>query len=227
MMRGASEEEELVPSAEPERYYEGLAAAYVRGRLPASAGRPDGEQVALGLAAGLRLHKFKRQAELPRVRRVLGLLRGLAPARLLDVGSGRGTFLWPLLDAFPALPVVAVDRSARRVEDLAAVHAGGVARLSAARMDAGALAFETGSFDGVALLEVLEHLELPAAAAAEALRVAERFAVASVPSTADDNPEHLRLYDEGSLTSLFLEAGAARVRCERVRGHIVALVAGR
>ena len=35
--------------------------------------------------------------------------RGLAPASLLDVGSGRGAFLWPLLEAFPGLPVIAVE----------------------------------------------------------------------------------------------------------------------
>ena len=52
--------------------------------------------------------------------RVLGLLRGLlgaslelAAPRLLDVGSGRGAFLWPLLDAFPRLRVTAIDREAR------------------------------------------------------------------------------------------------------------------
>ena len=49
-----------------------------------------------------KLHKFKRIDELPRVRRVIGMLRGaLRPTSLLDVGSGRGAFLWPLLDAFP------------------------------------------------------------------------------------------------------------------------------
>src|SRR4051794_20000367 len=97
-----------------DRYFAELAGAFVRGRL----GAGDGDDVARGLAAGLRLHKFKRNAELPRVRRVLGLLRGLAPSSLLDVGSGRGTFLWPLLDALPELPVVAVDRDARRAADL-------------------------------------------------------------------------------------------------------------
>ena len=38
----------------------------------------------------LRLHRFKRTAGLPRVRRVLGALKGFAPETLLDVGSGRG-----------------------------------------------------------------------------------------------------------------------------------------
>lgn len=79
-----------------ERYFTELATAFVRGRL----NQPDAS-IEAGLEAGLRLHKFKRNTELPRVRTVLGILRGLLPENLLDIGSGRGTFLWPLLASFP------------------------------------------------------------------------------------------------------------------------------
>jgi 16S rRNA G527 N7-methylase RsmG len=77
-----------------------------------------------GLNAGLRLHKFEVNAVLPRVQRLLGILHGLAPENLLDIGSGRGTFLSPLLAAFPELRVTAVDSSERRSSDLAAVRRG-------------------------------------------------------------------------------------------------------
>lgn len=70
-----------------ELYFSELATAFVRGRL----GDPTAS-IDDGLAAGLRLHKFKQNQDLVRVRRVLSLLRGLAPAALL--GSGRETFLW-------------------------------------------------------------------------------------------------------------------------------------
>src|ERR1700733_13410363 len=63
----------------------------------------------------------KANSELPRVQRVLGSLRRLAPDNLLDIGSGRGTFLWPLLAAFLQLPVTSVDSSERRTTDAAAV----------------------------------------------------------------------------------------------------------
>src|SRR5215472_7348436 len=99
-------------------YYTSLAAAYVRGRLgvsmPADLLEVPLEElsetqldavIAVGQEAGLRLHRFKRTMGLPRVRKALGALRGLAPESLLDVGSGRGAFLWPLLDAFPDLPI--------------------------------------------------------------------------------------------------------------------------
>ncbi len=208
-----------------DRYFTRLAAAFVRGRLGEAAARglSDAELVAAGLASGLRLHKFKRNAELPRVRRVLGILRGLAPATLLDVGSGRGTFLWPLLDAFPDLTVTAVDTDPRRVADINAVRDGGAPSLRALRTDAAALGVEDKSVDVVTALEVLEHLPSPRKAAAEAVRVARGHVVASVPSKEDDNPEHVHLFDRRGFESLFLGAGARGVKVDFVLNHMIAV----
>ena len=210
-------------------YYLALAAAFVRGRLPDAPALPPGELVEYGRAHGLRVHKFKRSIELPRVRKVLGVLRSLNPASLLDIGSGRGTFLWPLLDAFPELPVTALDRSPQRVADLEAVRWGGIERLTATAGDVTALDVPAAAFDVVTILEVLEHLSDPAAGAREVLRVCGRFVVASVPSKPDDNPEHLRLYTAETLAGLFTRAAAdlgvtVAVKCEYVPNHIVAVV---
>ena len=179
--------------------------------------------MAWGRAQGLKVHKFKRNAELPRVRKVLGILRGLQPDVLVDVGTGRGTFLWPLLDSFPELDVTAVDQDAIRARDLRAVRDGGVAWLEALQADARSLPIDADSADVVTLLEVLEHMERPGEAAAEAVRVARRHVIASVPSKEDDNPEHIHLFDADALTRMFEDAGAARVSIDYVRGHIVAL----
>jgi 2-polyprenyl-3-methyl-5-hydroxy-6-metoxy-1,4-benzoquinol methylase len=208
-----------------ERYFTRLAAAFVRGRLGLTSPQLSPEElIAEGLASGLRLHKFKRNAELPRVRKVLGILRGLAPASLLDVGSGRGTFLWPLLDAFPHLDVTAVDINPARVADIAAVAEGGVSNLRALRMDAESLELPDDCADVVTALEVLEHLPAPHKAAAEVVRAAGRYVVASVPSKEDDNPEHVNLFDARDFESLFLEAGAWGVKVEYVLNHMVAVV---
>lgn len=204
-----------------ELYYAEFAAAYARGALePGQLGQTD-DPISAGKANGLKMHRFKRTIDLPRVRAVLGVLQGIQPAELLDVGTGRGVFLWPLLDAFAGLPVTVIDVLDHRVDMLKAVHRGGVDRLSVHQMSMTDLEFPDDAFDVATALEVLEHLEEPARAARELVRVARRFVIASVPSKEDDNPEHVQLFDKTSLAALFTDAGARTARVSYVRGHMI------
>jgi len=204
-------------------HYVALAAAYARGAL----GEPAlDDATALQRGAELpELHRFKRTAQLPRVRAVLGALRGFAPETLVDLGSGRGVFVWPLLDALPAVAITATDVSARRLQLFGLVAKGGVGRLTCARADMTQLPFAAGSADCVTALEVLEHLpgDGPQRAAREAMRVARRAVIATVPSHEDDNPEHVHLFDGERLTAMFRAAGARRVAIDHVLNHIVAV----
>jgi ubiquinone/menaquinone biosynthesis C-methylase UbiE len=207
-----------------ESHYLSLAAAYVRGTL----GEPsldDEAAIARGLAAGLELHRFKRTSQLQRVRAVLGTLQGFRPDRLIDLGSGRGAFVWPLLDTLPHLDITAIDLLERRVRVFVCVARGGVERLTAVRADITALPFADASADCVTALEVLEHLpgDGPERAAREALRVARTAVIATVPSHEDDNPEHVQLFDGPRLSGLFRTAGARRVTIQHVLNHIVAV----
>jgi SAM-dependent methyltransferase len=204
--------------------YQELAAAYARGMLPDAGTAADtAELLARARAAGLKLHRFKRTMDLPRVRAVLGILRGIGPQSLVDFGSGRGVFLWPLLDGFPHLPVTAIERDERRLGHLEAVRRGGIARLAVMSGDAAALPFESGHFDVATVLEVLEHQDDPLPLARDALRLAARFVIASVPSKPDDNPEHVQLFTGKTLKALLIDAGAAGVSIDYVLGHIIAV----
>ena len=179
--------------------------------------------LAAGEAAELPLHYFKRTMPLARVQWALGVLRGLQPVSILDIGSGRGTFLWPLLDAFPFLPVTAVDADPRRAELLTAVQAGGLERLDVRQVDATALSFPDASFDVVTMLEVLEHIPDAQTALAEAVRLCQRALLITVPSRPDDNPEHIHLFDEKQLREMLAACGVERVKCSHVPGHLTVL----
>ncbi len=221
-------------------HYTTLALACVRGYAIQSGNPflPDGDThtplanltpvqtkriLAAGDAAELPLHYFKRSRLLPRVEWALGVLRGLQPASLLDIGSGRGTFLWPLLAAFPHLPVTAIDADPRRAKLLAAVQAGGIERLTTRQADATALPFPDSHFDVITLLEVLEHIPDTQSALAEAVRVCERALLITVPSRPDDNPEHIHLFDEDRLRQMLAVCGVSRVKCGGVPGHLTIL----
>lgn len=203
-----------------ETHHVALAAAYARGCLRVDL--PDDEAIARGLAAGLKLHRFKRTAGMPRVRAVLGALRGFGARSLIDLGSGRGAFVWPLLDQLDAR-VIATDLLAHRAELFAAVARGGISRLAALRADATALPLADASADCVTALEVLEHMpgDGPERAAREAMRCARAAVIATVPSHEDDNPEHVHLFDGPRLEAMFRAAGARRVTIDHVLNHIV------
>ena len=204
--------------------YEQLAAAYVRGMLPDQVEKADlPTLVAAATAKGIKLHRFKRTQDLPRVRAIISILRGLMPGTLLDIGSGRGVFLWPLLDAFPGLHVTSVERDSSRARHLRAVQAGGVDRLHVLEGDAAKTGLAAKTFDVVTVLEVLEHLERPIDVAREAVRLASQFVLATVPSRPDDNPEHIHLFTRVSLEELLRSAGAASVKIDFVLNHMIAV----
>jgi ubiquinone/menaquinone biosynthesis C-methylase UbiE len=217
-----------------------FAAAYVRGYhrhfpeldLPVSLREKPLETLSLeemrqiyeaGKAAGLRLHRYKRSNILPRVQKVLGMLMGIQPACLLDIGSGRGAFLWPLLDSFPYLSVTAIDANPKRAEQLQMVASGGLARLAVRQMDATVLDFEDGQFDVITALEVLEHIPQVQAAITEIMRTAQRFVIVSMPSKEDSNPEHIHTFTQSDVIDLFAGAGASQVKIEYVHNHMIAM----
>lgn len=208
------------------RYYMELAKAFIRGKTGIEPPPLDEETlVNFGNAQGLKLHKFK-VSNLPRVTKVLGMLRGLQPSSILDIGSGRGTFLWPLLDAFPGLPTTAVDLSPQRISDLHAVTRGGMSHLTAICGDLIGNELQLPKADIITALEVLEHLRNPHEAVRRLLAGEPRFLVASVPSKPNNNPEHIHYFPPAAFTSLFRDAGATRVQLDHVPGHTIALVQG-
>ena len=108
-----------------------------------------------------------------RIRSVIG---EVDPHSLLDAGCGEGELLRRRVFS-PRLSPVCLDRKLDSLADLRArtsQHA-----LICASVEA--LPFAAGSFDAVICLEVLEHLDDPAAAVRELARVARKALILSVP----------------------------------------------
>lgn len=220
-----------------ERYEWKIAAAYVRGAAKKNAGllpedladkKLDDLTLAeiesiirAGEKADLRMYHFKKKERLPRVNAVLGFLKSVQPEGLLDVGSGRGVFLFPFLSEFPWAPVTSVDLLPHRVEMLRCISEGGIDRLIALQQDICAWDMADNTFDVVTLLEVLEHIPDVQAAVNAAVRLARRYVVVSVPSKPDNNPEHIHLLTKDVLTELFYNAGCAKLHFSGVNGHLI------
>lgn len=224
-----------------ERYEEKLAAAYVRGLgkqnpvlLPPALLETPLEELSqeemetifhAGEAAGMKMYYFKKKELLPRVKAVLGFLRSIQPESLLDVGSGRGVFLFPFLNQFPWTQATAADILPHRVQMLQAIADGGIENLTVLERDICLWTQEESQYDVVTLLEVLEHIPAVDQAVANAVRLTKRFVVVSVPSHPDDNPEHIHLLTKEILTGLFTNAGCTRLHFDGVNGHLILIAA--
>ena len=173
-----------------------------------------------GREAELKLYRFKNMGDLPRVQKAIGFLKGVWPESLLDVGSGRGVFLFPFLEEFPFVPVTSADILDYRVEFLQDIARGGIENLTAIQENICSWNAPDKSFDVVTMLEVLEHIPEVEKAIMNAVRLAKRYVVVSVPSKEDDNPEHIHLLTKEILTDLFTRAGAKNMHFDGVNGHL-------
>ena len=194
-----------------------LLDAYLRGYDLRYAGNPKPPE--------RKEYYFKAKEDLPRVQAVLSFLQGVIPAgqcpSLLDVGSGRGVFLFPLLREFPELEVTSLDILPHRVELLRCLHDGGIANLHPLQEDICTWDAPDHSFGVVTMLEVLEHIPDTEAAVRNAIRLARNYVIVSVPSKPDDNPEHIHLFSNDDLQELFLRNGCTKVKFMSVTNHRV------
>lgn len=199
------------------RYLPRLADAYRRGYELKYSGIENPPE--------LKMHYFKVKEDLPRVQVVLGFLQGIVAAgrceSLLDVGSGRGVFLFPLLRDFPDMEVTSIDILTHRVELLECISKGGVSNLHPMLSDICNCDLPDKSFDVVTMLEVLEHIPDTKKAVSNAVRLARRYIIVSVPSKPDDNPEHIHLFSNEDLKTCFLAEGCSGVKFMSVTNHRV------
>jgi SAM-dependent methyltransferase len=161
-------------------------------------------------------------------RRLHAVIAALDPYSVLDTGCGEGEMLRRgVLPA--AVRPVCLDLRAASLAEVSAPD-----RVCASVL---ALPFAAGSFDAVTCLEVLEHLDDPASAVRELLRVARRAVVVSVPfepyfrignvlrgkhlSRLGNHPEHVQHWNLRTF-SAFLSGSVADVRIVEAFPWIIA-----
>lgn len=178
------------------------------------------ELLEIGKQKQLKLYYFKDKEDLPRVTIVLGFLKNIYPTSILDVGSGRGVFLFPLLREFPNTHITSIEILPNRLELLNTIRLGGIDNLEVHNQDLTCLSFEDDSFEVVTILEVLEHIKEVKQAIKEAIRVSKRFIVITVPSKEDNNPEHIHLLTKDIFIKIFNEYGITNLKFSGVNGHL-------
>lgn len=224
------------------KYIQPHLSAYLRGKIIQSSSELCGELtdkllnelveedanalIDYGIQHSIKLHHFKIKGDLPRVKQVLGFLHSIKPKSILDVGSGRGVFLFPFMRDFPFVPVTSLDILSNRVEMLQCMTIGGMENLTVLNKNICTWDAQDSSYDVVTMLEVLEHISDAEAAVRNAVRMARRFVIISVPSHPDNNPEHIHLFTKDMLTEMFTSAGCKKLNFSGVNGHLL-LVAGK
>ena len=98
-----------------------------------------------------------------------GMLDGLAPQRILEIGVGEGQVMRRVHERFPGVPMAGLDLPDEALSD--EWEALGLPCLFG---DATALPFPDDGFDLVLAIEVLEHVPAPERALAELARVCSR-----------------------------------------------------
>lgn len=177
----------------------------------------------IGKKNNLKLHRFKKTMGLSRVSKVLGHLQGFYPQNILDIGTGRGVFLWPLLDRFPELEIHCTDILPQRIETLKFVQSGGVKNIYPRLGNIKTLDYPDNAFDVVTFLETLEHIPEPETALINALRMTKKALILSVPSKEDDNPEHINLLEKSFFQRIQDSHAAFSVKFDHVPNHLIVL----
>jgi 2-polyprenyl-3-methyl-5-hydroxy-6-metoxy-1,4-benzoquinol methylase len=119
------------------------------------------------------------------------------------------------------LEVTSLDILPHRVELLQCLHDGGIINLHPLQADICTWDAPDKSFDVVTMLEVMEHIPETSSVVRNAVRLARNYIIVSVPSKPDDNPEHIHLFSNEDLQTLFLQNGCVDVKFMSVTNHRV------
>jgi len=150
------------------------------------------------------IHNFKN-SKLPRVEKVLGFLKSVRPPSILDIGFGRGKFLYPLLEEFGNYNITAIEKNPKSIEEAKQLQASynNLTLIEEDFLNTNDIGWYDNVFHTITALEVMEHIEDTEKFLDECVRLAYEWIILSVPSKEDDNPGHIHLFTQEKVNELF------------------------
>jgi len=202
------------------RYYFPLLLKYLEKTFPREDSLSNEEYVSQSSKEnqGSKIHLFKRTdlQTLPRVKEIIGIIKGLYLESIVDFGSQRGALLFPLIDKFPEADIVGVDLDSEVYEMLSKLNSNHFNMIQA-DITKPIEGLKSKSVDLVIISEVLEHLEEPLLALQEAARITSQYLIVTVPSKPDDNPEHIQFFEVDDMVTLIKKSGFKKINVHRNR----------
>lgn len=163
-------------------------------------------------------HNFKN-SKLPRVEKVLGILKGIRPPSILDIGFGRGKFLYPLLEEFGNVNITTIDKNSKSTDEATLLQTS-YNNLMVINEDFLKNKWLNKTFHTIIALEVMEHIKDTEKFLDECVRLSYEWLILSVPSKEDDNPEHIHLFTEEKVNQLFKKYNL-KPKYEYVLNHMI------
>ncbi|TAE00058.1 MAG: class I SAM-dependent methyltransferase [Bacteroidetes bacterium] len=207
-----------------------LAAAFVRGTITDMnelfnkvlfelKDQQINELIEIGQRHGLKLSVFYNAQELNLYAKVIQLLKNIQPDNLLDLGSGRGTFVWQFLDNFPFISLTVVENQSRFVQNLQAVYKGGFGHLKIIPNKLTDLAvLQYFEFDVVTAIQVIEYLPDYQSFLKDICRLAKRFIVLTVAKN-NSNPNCVHQFDEDEIRNMFGKLDIFQLKIESIPNY--------
>jgi len=174
--------------------------------------------IKIAISQNIDFHNFKN-SKLPRVEKVLGFLKGIRPPSILDIGFGRGKFLYPLLEEFGNVNITTIEKNPKSIEEARFLQPS-YTNLNIVDGDILKNDWFDKSFHTITALEVMEHIEDTEKFLDECVRLSYEWLILSVPSKEDDNPEHIHLFTEDKINELFSKYGL-KPKFEYVLNHMI------
>lgn len=166
----------------------------------------------------LDFHNFKN-SKLPRVEKVIGFLKEIRPPSILDLGFGRGKFLYPFLEEFGNNNITALELNKKSILETSYLQ-DSYNKMTLVNTDFFDNKYLDKTFHTITALEIMEHIKDTEKFLDECVRLAYEWIILSVPSKDDDNPEHIHLFDKDKINKLFSKYGL-KPKYEYVLNHMI------